>query len=71
MVVCRQLGFGYAHYAVQSAFFGGTNLTIGLSGVQCKGYEQNIADCNIKSFGSVYCPGKEENIAGVMCTHGK
>ncbi|CAK9254337.1 unnamed protein product, partial [Sphagnum jensenii] len=68
MVVCRQLELGYAQYAVQSSVFGGHNLSIALSGVRCKGYEKNLADCNMNGLGSVVCPAREESIAGVLCT---
>jgi hypothetical protein len=71
MVVCRQLELGYAQYAVQSSVFGGHNLSITLSGVRCKGYEKNLADCNMNGLGSVVCPTREESIAGVLCTSGQ
>lgn len=69
-MVCRHLGFGYAQHAVQSSVFGGQNGSIILSGVKCKGFEKNLTDCNLRTFGSVICPGKEENIAGVICATG-
>ncbi|XP_064457613.1 lysyl oxidase homolog 4-like isoform X2 [Ornithodoros turicata] len=68
MVVCRQLGLGYAQAAVQSDAFGGINETMMLSGVECRGYEKNLADCKHDQLGDVTCPGLYENIAGVMCT---
>ncbi|XP_029835472.2 lysyl oxidase homolog 2 [Ixodes scapularis] len=68
MVVCRQLGMGYAQDAIQSDFFGGGNQTMLLSGIQCTGDEKNLADCLHDQLGKVTCPGVEDNIAGVMCT---
>lgn len=45
-VVCRQLGLGYASDAVQTNFFGnGETIPISISGVQCNGNEENLAEC--------------------------
>ena len=73
MVVCRQLGLGYAAHAVHtSAVFGAHNSSHAWSGVRCKGYEKNLADCNMNALGFVHqCPVSHDNIAGVMCTSGK
>lgn len=67
MVVCRQLGLGYAQSPVQSSFFGGEHTDMVLSGVKCTGHEKNIADCLHDRIGQIFCPGQNENVAGVMC----
>uniref|UniRef100_A0A646QGM2 protein-lysine 6-oxidase n=1 Tax=Hemiscolopendra marginata TaxID=943146 RepID=A0A646QGM2_9MYRI len=67
-VVCRMLGLGYAQAPVQSNFFGGQHLGMVLSGVQCTGRETSLADCLHHQMGWVFCPGRTQNIAGVMCT---
>ncbi|CAL1291576.1 unnamed protein product [Larinioides sclopetarius] len=67
-VICQQLGKGYGNAAVQSSFFGGTHEKIVISGIKCTGRETNISECTYESFGSnVICPGREDNIAGVIC----
>uniref|UniRef100_T1IIV9 protein-lysine 6-oxidase n=1 Tax=Strigamia maritima TaxID=126957 RepID=T1IIV9_STRMM len=67
-VVCKMLGLGYAQAPVQSNFFGGLHLGMILSGVKCSGREISLADCLHDQMGWAYCPGRAENIAGVMCT---
>lgn len=67
-VVCRMLGLGYAQAPVQSDFFGGQQLGMVLSGVQCTGREASLADCFHDNVGWVYCPSRSQNIAGVICT---
>lgn len=66
-VICRQMGYGFAKRALQSSFFGGEAERIVLSGIKCAGYEKNLADCGHEKFGNVFCPGREQNIAGVVC----
>lgn len=66
-VVCRQLGKGYAQAAIQSSFFGGHHQDIILSGLKCTGREANITECVHSMAGRVFCPGREENIAGLIC----
>lgn len=71
-VVCRELGLGYAQNALQTDFFGGNRSSIALSGVQCHGSERSLEDC-LHGSGSkreVSCPGKKDNIAGVVCASG-
>lgn len=72
-VVCRDLGLGYASAAVQTDFFGGNASRIGLSGVSCQGNETSLSLCQHdalgRSLGHEDCPGKRDNVAGVMCTH--
>ncbi|PSN40047.1 hypothetical protein C0J52_20193 [Blattella germanica] len=65
MVVCRELGFGYANDAIQTDFFGGNSSAIMLSGVNCTGNEESLEHCLHSDMGEVSCPGKRENIAAV------
>ncbi|XP_055952486.1 lysyl oxidase homolog 2A-like [Argiope bruennichi] len=67
-VICQQLNKGYGNAAVQSSFFGGSHEKIIISGVKCTGREANISECTYEAFGNnVNCPGREDNIAGVIC----
>ncbi|XP_023235685.1 lysyl oxidase homolog 2-like [Centruroides sculpturatus] len=66
-VVCQQLGLGYAQSAVQSSYFGGNSSKIAISGIKCTGDERHLNECLHDNIGQVFCPGKEENIAGVIC----
>jgi len=68
MVVCRQLGLGYANDAIQTDFFGGNASSMVLSGVQCQGNESHLSHCFHDEMGQISCPGKWENIAAVVCT---
>ena len=70
MVVCRELGLGYAQYAIQTDFFGGNRTSLALSGVQCHGGERSLLECFHDRYGEVSCPGKTENIASVVCASG-
>ncbi|GLG96781.1 Lysyl oxidase-like protein 2 [Gryllus bimaculatus] len=67
-VVCRQLGLGFAADAVQTDFFGGKPEAIVLSGVECQGAESHLGECLHDRLGDAVCPGKRENIAGVVCS---
>ena len=67
-MVCRELGLGYATAAVQSDFFGGNRSDILFSGVTCRGNEDSLVDCHHEK---ITCPGRKENIAGVVCNKGK
>lgn len=67
MVVCRELGLGYAQYAIQTDFFGGNRSSLALSGVQCRGGEGSLLECFHDRYGEISCPGKTENIASVVC----
>ncbi|GAB6027480.1 Lysyl oxidase 3 [Chamberlinius hualienensis] len=67
-ITCKSLGLGHAQAAVQSSFFGGHHLPVVLSGVTCTGRENSLADCDHDQSGTVFCPGRTENIAGVICT---
>ena len=70
MVVCRQLGLGYAQHAVQTDFFGGNRSELALSGVNCRGGESSLAQCFHDRYGEIDCPGRGENIAAVVCVPG-
>lgn len=69
-VVCRQLELGYASDSVQTDFFGGNRSSMTLSGVQCHGNEVSLEHCIHTETKSVECPGREENIAAVICSPG-
>ncbi|XP_013779229.1 lysyl oxidase homolog 2A-like [Limulus polyphemus] len=55
-------------HLLQSSFFGGKYEDLILSGVSCTGDEDSLADCLHDETGHVECPGKDESIAGVICT---
>ncbi|XP_042314905.1 lysyl oxidase homolog 4 [Sceloporus undulatus] len=71
MVVCRQLGLGFASHALQETWYwqgnpGATEVV--LSGVRCKGTEHSILQC--QHHGPVHCPtGGGRFAAGVTCTN--
>lgn len=67
-VVCRQLGLGFAADAVQTDFFGGKPEAIVLSGVKCRGNEDHLGYCLHNRLGDATCPGKDANIAAVVCS---
>ncbi|RWS31750.1 Lysyl oxidase-like protein [Leptotrombidium deliense] len=69
-VVCRSLGLGFAEHSLQTAYFGGQNMSTRISGVKCKGHEKSITECSIQHFGaSVRCAQNGDNfVAGVICT---
>lgn len=54
-VVCHQLGLGYANDAVQTNFFGGSRLPMTMSGIECRGNEENIGECLREEVTN--CPG--------------
>ncbi|KAJ6669219.1 hypothetical protein lerEdw1_008028 [Lerista edwardsae] len=70
MVVCRQLGLGFASHALQETWYwqGNSNAAeVVLSGVRCKGTELSILQC--QHHGPVHCPrGGGRFSAGVTCT---
>jgi lysyl oxidase-like protein 2/3/4 len=43
-------------------------MSFAASGLKCRGRESNLADCALEKMGSVSCPGRGDNIAGVICT---
>uniref|UniRef100_A0A8B9GWQ0 protein-lysine 6-oxidase n=1 Tax=Astyanax mexicanus TaxID=7994 RepID=A0A8B9GWQ0_ASTMX len=69
MVVCRQLGFGFASRAHQETWFWPGNRDaeeVILSGTHCIGMEMSIQQC--RKNGQVYCPrGGGGKAAGVTC----
>ncbi|XP_076046099.1 lysyl oxidase-like 2 isoform X1 [Oratosquilla oratoria] len=67
MVICRQLGLGYAMTATTADFFGGNVSAMALSGVKCNGNEPRLDKCLHDAIGDVFCPGPDRNIAGVSC----
>ncbi|XP_063291079.1 lysyl oxidase homolog 4 [Pelobates fuscus] len=70
MVVCRQLGLGFANHALQETWYWqGTPgaLDVVMSGVHCIGTEMSILQCRHHSV--VHCPrGGGRHSAGVTCT---
>uniref|UniRef100_A0ACB8F9Z9 Lysyl oxidase 4 n=1 Tax=Sphaerodactylus townsendi TaxID=933632 RepID=A0ACB8F9Z9_9SAUR len=70
MVVCRQLGLGFASHALQETWYWQGNsdaAEVLLSGVRCKGTELSILQC--QHHGPVHCPnGGGRFAAGVTCT---
>ncbi|XP_044287233.1 lysyl oxidase homolog 4 [Varanus komodoensis] len=70
MVVCRQLGLGFASHALQETWYWQGNADaaeVVLSGVRCKGTELSILQC--QHHGPVHCPaGGGRFAAGVTCT---
>ncbi|MPC91060.1 Lysyl oxidase 3 [Portunus trituberculatus] len=73
MVVCRQLGYGYAQGALSTGFFGGNKSDIIISGMKCTGNEKLIEQCLHDAVGEVFCPDPSNNgnIAGVTCVQSK
>ncbi|XP_062845690.1 lysyl oxidase homolog 4-like [Trichomycterus rosablanca] len=69
MVVCRQLGLGFASTAHQETWYWPGNSDAGeivLSGTHCVGTEMSIQQC--RRNGNVYCPrGAGGRAAGVTC----
>ncbi|XP_063962816.1 deleted in malignant brain tumors 1 protein-like isoform X2 [Lytechinus pictus] len=64
-VICRQLGYGDAISAPQSAFFGAGRGDILLDDVSCTGSEGDILDCSHAGIGTNNCGHNED--AGVVC----
>ncbi|NWY00316.1 LOXL4 oxidase, partial [Nothoprocta ornata] len=70
MVVCRQLGLGFASHALQETWYwaGSTDAAeVVMSGVRCVGTEPALQQC--QRHGPVHCPsGGGRFSAGVACT---
>ncbi|NXM66305.1 LOXL4 oxidase, partial [Serilophus lunatus] len=70
MVVCRQLGLGFASHALQETWYwaGSPNATrVVMSGVRCAGTELALQQC--QHHGPIHCPsGGGRFSAGVTCT---
>ncbi|XP_074856084.1 lysyl oxidase homolog 4 [Carettochelys insculpta] len=70
MVVCRQLGLGFASHAIQETWYWQGSPEAGevvMSGVRCEGTELAIQLC--QHHGPVHCPaGGGRFAAGVSCT---
>uniref|UniRef100_A0A8B9IPM4 protein-lysine 6-oxidase n=1 Tax=Anser cygnoides TaxID=8845 RepID=A0A8B9IPM4_ANSCY len=70
MVVCRQLGLGFASHALQETWYwaGSPNASeVVMSGVRCTGTELALQQC--QRHGPVHCPsGGGRFSAGVTCT---
>ncbi|TFK01285.1 Lysyl oxidase-like protein 4 [Platysternon megacephalum] len=70
MVVCRQLGLGFASHALQETWYWQGSPEAGevvMSGVRCTGTELSIQQC--QRHGPVHCPaGGGRFSAGVSCT---
>uniref|UniRef100_A0A8C5X3V3 protein-lysine 6-oxidase n=1 Tax=Malurus cyaneus samueli TaxID=2593467 RepID=A0A8C5X3V3_9PASS len=70
MVVCRQLGLGFASHALQETWYwaGSPDATrVVMSGVRCAGTELALQQC--QRHGPVHCPsGGGRFSAGVTCT---
>uniref|UniRef100_A0A452HKS2 protein-lysine 6-oxidase n=1 Tax=Gopherus agassizii TaxID=38772 RepID=A0A452HKS2_9SAUR len=71
MVVCRQLGLGFASHALQETWYWQGSPEAGevvMSGVHCTGTELSIQQC--QRHGPVHCPaGGGRFSAGVSCTN--
>ncbi|CAL9704244.1 unnamed protein product [Knipowitschia caucasica] len=71
VVVCRQLGLGYASHAFQETWYWpaqGTDAVL-LSGVKCSGTELTLDQC-FHHGTNIQCPrGGGRYSAGVSCTH--
>ncbi|XP_051632292.1 soluble scavenger receptor cysteine-rich domain-containing protein SSC5D-like [Manacus candei] len=65
-VICRQLGCGHALAAPGHAHFGRGADPIWLDGAHCTGREQELAQCQLHTWGEHDCNHGED--AGVVCT---
>ena len=69
-VVCRQLGKPFTTaQRTRAAFHGRGEGRILLYGVNCNGYENNLAECDIGGWDANLCSHSSD--AGVFCSDGK
>ncbi|XP_072029155.1 scavenger receptor cysteine-rich type 1 protein M130-like isoform X2 [Amphiura filiformis] len=66
IVLCKQLGFETAIYALPRSFFGSNNNTVWLSNVQCTGHEESFFNCAHDGWGNYHTCGAN-HVAGVRC----
>ncbi|XP_008178980.2 lysyl oxidase homolog 2 [Acyrthosiphon pisum] len=66
LVVCRSIGLGYAAAAFQTDRFGGLDLPVVLSAVECAGNESSLAGCYHQHKAT--CSTRKETVAAVVCT---
>ncbi|XP_074597617.1 lysyl oxidase homolog 3-like [Brevipalpus obovatus] len=67
MVACRQMGLGYAQYALVGQFVGQRSTRI-FPAIRCRGTETRLRDCELRSSdGSSSCSNGSANIASVIC----
>ena len=71
VVVCRQLGLGYAKYAFTHDKFQPmpSGRVMLLSGVRCHMKEISLLDCRHIGWNNIKCSSRN-NTAGVMCVEG-
>ncbi|XP_074141681.1 lysyl oxidase homolog 2 [Sminthopsis crassicaudata] len=70
MVVCRQLGLGFASNAFQETWYWQGDIsanTVLMSGVKCSGTEMALSHCHHHGE-NVVCPQGEHHAAGVVCS---
>ncbi|XP_026812005.1 lysyl oxidase homolog 2 [Rhopalosiphum maidis] len=65
LVVCRSIGLGYAAAAFQTDRFGGLDLPVVLSAVECAGNESSLANCYHQHKAT--CSTRKETVAAVVC----
>ena len=70
MTVCRQLNLGFAGEAVTKDRFGGTDLEVLMSGVNCRVDEISLYNCQHDEWRNATCSSKDK-LAGVVCVDGK
>ena len=69
MVVCRELGLGYASRNFSHALFKINGRTL-MSGTTCLGHEDSLDECLRHSLNNVSCSGNR-SVAGVRCWKGR
>lgn len=70
MVVCRSVGMGHAAAAFQTDRFGGLDMPVVLSAVECAyGNETSLAHCFHQH--KAVCSSRKETVAAVVCVRGE